>query len=160
MTAEDKKRLLALLTETHSTTRATLEGIDPELRVHADTDWRVRDIIGHLATWDRQVAKSLRAFRAGKEYAILDLDEDIFNEQAVLEQQKLTVHQVFAEWEQAHEELREAVQETPLERFPGDLLYPWGDERGSIAKLVEYMIEHDVEHRDEIAKVIQASHPD
>jgi hypothetical protein len=37
------------------------------------------------------------------------------------------------------------------------LLYPWGDERGSIAHLVETMTEHDVEHRDEIVKAIESS---
>ena len=61
------------------------------------------------------------------------------------------------EWEQAHDELKQAVQEIPVDRFPGDMLYPWGEERGSIATLVDYMIEHDVEHRDEISKALQAS---
>ncbi|MEJ2557239.1 MAG: hypothetical protein P8186_13605 [Anaerolineae bacterium] len=94
MTVKDKKHLFDLLTETHSAIRTTVTGIDPEMRVYTDTDWRVRDIMGHIATWDRQVAKSLRAFRAGTEYSIPDLDEDAFNEQAVLEQRELTAQQI------------------------------------------------------------------
>jgi len=70
MTTGDKNHLLKLLTESHSAARATIEGIDPEWRVYTDTGWRIRDIIGHIATWDRQVAKSLQAFRTGKEYSI------------------------------------------------------------------------------------------
>jgi hypothetical protein len=157
MSLEDKQRLLELLTQTHSATRATLEGIDLEMPVYPDSGWRIRDIIGHIATWDRQVAKSLRAFRVGNEYAIPDLDETAFNEQDVLKQQELTTQQVFEEWEQAREDLKEAVKGIPLDQFPGDLLYPWGDERGTIAHLVEMMAEHDVEHRDEIVKAIQSS---
>ncbi len=158
MTVKDKKHLLDLLTKTHSAVRATVTGIDPEMRVYTDTDtdWRVRDIMGHIATWDRQATNSLRAFRAGTEYAIPDLDEDAFNQQAVLEQRELTTEQLFAEWEQAREELKEAVREIPDDQFPGDLLYPWGDERGSIACLVEYMTGHDTEHRDEIVQAISA----
>jgi hypothetical protein len=38
----------------------------------------------------------------------------------------------------------------PLDLFPGDLLYPWGDDRGSIADLVEFVTGHNTEHRDEI----------
>ena len=38
----------------------------------------------------------------------------------------------------------------------GAHIYPWGDERGTIARLVEMMTEHDVEHRDEIVKAIQS----
>ena len=49
-----------------------------------------------------------------------------------------------------------AVQEITFDKFPGDLLYPWGDERGSIAQLVEYMAEHDIEHRDDIVEAITA----
>lgn len=157
MTLEEKQRLLELLTQTHSATRATLEGIDLEIRVYPESGWRIRDIIGHIATWDRQVAKSLRAFRVGDEYAIPDLDETAFNEQDVLRQQELTTQQVFEEWEQAREDFKEAVKEVPSDLFPGDLLYPWGDERGTVAHLVEMMAEHDVEHRDEIVKAIQSS---
>lgn len=157
MTLEEKQRLLGLLSKTHSDLRTSLEGIDLEVRVYPDSGWRIRDILGHLATWDRQVAKSLRAYRVGKEYAIPDLDETAFNEQDVLRQQRLTTQQVYVEWAQAREDFKGAVGEIPLELFPGDLLYPWGDERGTIAHLVEMMIEHDVEHREEIAKAIQSS---
>jgi len=160
MTADDKKRLLDLLTNAHSALRSTVEGIDTELRVHTDSGWRIRDIIGHIATWDREVVKSLSAFQAGTEYSIPDLDEYAFNQQAAVVQQQLTAQQVFAEWEQAREDFKTAVQEIPPDQFPGDLLYPWGDERGSIAELVESMIEHDAEHREEIVKAIQASRED
>lgn len=157
---EEKRQLLELLTQSHSATRATLEGIDLEIRVYPDLGWRIRDIIGHIATWDHQVAKSLSAFRVGQEYAILDYDESAFNEQDVLGQQELTTQQVFEEWELAREEFKEAVKKIPLDLFPGDLLYPWGDERGNIAHLVEMMVEHDVEHRNEIVQAIQLSPED
>jgi len=162
MTVDEKKRLLDLLADAHSALRATVEGVDPELRVHTDTDtgWRIRDILGHIATWDREVAKSIRAFRTGTEYCIPDLDEDVFNHQAALVQRELSAQQAFAEWEQAREDFKAAVQEMPSDQFPGDLLFPWGDERGSIAQIVEYMVEHDTEHRDEIVKAIQASQDD
>lgn len=73
-----------------------------------------------------------------------------------MEQRELTTQQIFAEWEQAHEELKKTIQDMLLDKFPGDLLYPWGDERGSITHVVEYMIEH----RYEIVKAIEASQAD
>jgi len=156
MSAEDKKNLLDRLTETHLTIRATLEKVNLEMPVHKDSDWRVREIIGHIATWDLEVAKSLRAYQAGSEYQISDLDEEEteFNERAILEQQKLSAQQIVAEWEKAYDEFRKAVQEMPVDRFPGDMQYPW-DERGGIVTLVEYMIEHAIEHRDEIVEAMQ-----
>lgn len=154
MTAGDKEHLLEILTESHSAFRATIEGIDLETRVYTETSWRIRDIIGHIATWDREVTKSLRAFQAGSEYAITNLEEDDFNEQSVKAKQKLTSQQVYVEWEQAREDFKDVLKEIPSDLFPGDLLYPWGDERGSIAKLVEFMTDHDAEHRNEIVKAM------
>jgi hypothetical protein len=90
MTAGDKIPLLKLLTESHSAIRATIEEIDPEGRVYTDTSWRIRYIIGHIATWDRRLAKSLRAFQSGSEYSITNLEEHAFNVQAVKAQQALT----------------------------------------------------------------------
>jgi hypothetical protein len=162
MNSSDKKYLQDKLAESHSAIQRILEGIDLELRVYSDPDWRIRDILGHIATWDREVAKSLRAFLVGSEYVIpnLDADETDFNEQAVTEQRQLSTQQIVAEWSQTREDFKAALSDIPSDRFPGDLLYPWGDERGSIAQLVEYMIEHDEEHRDEILKVIQAPQAD
>ena len=159
MNIGDKNYLLERLTETHSAIQEILKGIDLEMRVYTDSDWRIRDILGHIATWDREVTKSLMAFLAGTEYAIPDLDGDEtkFNQQAVLEQRQLSTQQIYAEWEQARGDFKHALSQIPLDQFPGDLLYPWGNERGNIAKLIEFMIEHDHEHRDEIVKAIMAS---
>ena len=154
MTAGDKEHLLEILTESHSAFRATIEGIDLETRVYTETSWRIRDILGHIATWDRQVTKSLRAFQAGSEYSITNLEENAFNEQAVKAQQAMTAQQVYMLWEQACEDSKDALKEIPLDLFPGDLLYPWGDERCSIAQLVEFMTGHHTEHRDEIVKAM------
>lgn len=154
MTTGDKKHLLILLAESHSGLRATIDGSDPEKRIYTNTGWRIRDIIGHIANWEREVTKSLRAFQAGTEYAITNLEENDFNEEAVKAQQALTSQQVYVEWEQAHEDLKDALEEIPFDLFPGDLLFPWGDERGSITELVEFVIDHDTEHRDEILKAL------
>ena len=157
MTAGEKERLLESLTESQSALRAAIEGIDPETRIYSEPSWQIRDILGHIATWDREVTKSLRAFLEGGEYAIANLEEDDFNDRSVKEQRTLTAQQVYADWEQAREDFKGILMEIPPGSFPGDLLYPWGDERGGIATLVEYMVAHDEEHRDEIVKALQGS---
>jgi hypothetical protein len=159
MSANEKKRLIDSLTEAHLAVRTALDDVDLEKPVYEDTGWRVRDILGHIATWDQVVAKSLRAYLAGSEYLVPNSSEyeDDFNESEVLEQQKMSTQQILDEFETAYEEFKKAIQEIPEEQFPGDLLYPWGDERGDIATMVDYMIEHAIEHRDEIIKAKQES---
>lgn len=159
MSVKDKNQLIELLTQTHLAARETLGGVDLTLRIYTESGWRVRDIVGHLATWDQHTALSLRAYQTGSEYLIPDYieDEAKYNQAVVLEQQKLSDKQILEVWEKSYEGLRAAVQEMPEDRFPGDMLYPWGDERGSIIKLVEYFIEHTEEHREEIVSAVKES---
>jgi len=157
MSAEEKKRLIDQLTETHLATRKLLNDVDLEMVIYADSGWQVRDILGHIATWDLEVAKSLQAYKEGSEYIISDLDEEEveYNQSAVDAQKALSDEQLLNEWVRSFTELRDAVQALPYELFPGDMAYPWGDERGTITTLVEYMIEHSDEHREEIIKAVQ-----
>jgi hypothetical protein len=161
MTSKDKKYLLGLLSESHSAVREAVSAVDPNIRVYtgdsSGTEWRVRDIVAHIATWDSVVAKSLLGYGDGTVYLIpnWDKNEDLFNLQAVLEQRELTPQQLYAQWEDSHDEFKTAVQAIPDDQFPGDLLYPWGDERGTIADLVKYMTDHALEHRDEIVGATQ-----
>jgi hypothetical protein len=131
-----------------------VEGIDPEVQVNPETDWRVRDIVGHLAVWDREVTRSIRAFQGGGEYSIPDFGENAFNDREVEELRKLAGQDIFLLWEGAREEFLAAVRDMPLDHIESDFLYPWGDERGKLSTIVEYMTGHDVEHRIEIEKAL------
>ncbi len=157
MTIEIKKRLLDMLSETRSATQAVLEGSDLEMRVFTDGDWRIRDLLGHIATWDRETTKSLRSFMQGSEYLIQGFEEDDFNQNSVLEQRKMSTEDILTEWEQAREDLKSAVEEIPLDKFSIDFLAPWGDDLWSATQMVDYFIEHEDVHRAEIEKALQAN---
>ena len=157
MKDDEKKDLQEEITKSHAAILNILGGVDLEMYVYEDTDWRIRDVLGHIATWDGEVTKTLRSFLEGTEYFITDMDEDEtdFNEQAVLKQRKLSTQQIFSEWENAREELKSALGDIPIDKFPGEMRYPWGDEGGSIPKLVEFIVEHDEEHKGEIVLAVQ-----
>jgi uncharacterized damage-inducible protein DinB len=157
MESRVQKHLTELLQKSRAITRTLFKDVDPELRVYQNTGWRIRDIIGHVATWEREVTKSLQAFSRGEEYFITNLEEDDFNEQSVQEQMALSYQDVYEEWEKSREDFIEAIQKVSSDLIQDDLLYPWGDERGSVQQLVEYMIEHEEQHRDEIVSVIKPS---
>ena len=154
MTSKDTNYLLDMLDKTHSELRAKIKGVNLEIPVYEEGEWQIRDVIGHIAIWDREVVKSIRAFKEGSEYSIPNFDEDVYNDQAALEMRELTAEGVFNEWEQSREDFKAAIGELSAEQLTGEMLYPWGDERGDITLLVKYMCEHDEEHRDEIQEVV------
>lgn len=155
----DKEYLINRLTGTHNEIQKIIERINLDIQVYDDPEWRVRDVIGHIATWDREMIKTLLAFMDETEYIIpgIEEDESDFNEIAVLEQRKLSAQLILYEWSQARKNLLAVIQEIPEDRFPGDFIFPWGDERGSIRILLDYFIEHDEEHRDEIIYALKSS---
>jgi hypothetical protein len=150
MSNSTKSDLLDLLAQSFSATQALLDEVDLETVVYENPDWRVQDVIWHLAVWDRQVAQSIEAFHFGDKYAIPDFDEQKFNVASVKEGRDLSPEQVLKGSNQARQKFQRAVEQFSSDQIEAELLYPWGDESGDIATLVNYMVEHDEEHRQEI----------
>ena len=155
MTTEIKEEILQRLAETHDDLEKTIEGLDLDLVIHADTDWRIRDILGHIATWDRVLIHAIQSFLAGSEFVIPGMvgDETDYNQEKVLEQRNLPPEDIYQEWIEARKDFIKAVQDTPPEKFNEELAFPWGDERGNLAVMIEYMVDHDGEHQEEILAV-------
>ncbi len=156
MNIEHKENILKRLSDSHTELEQTLEGLDLELVIHPDTGWSIRDILGHIATWDRVLIHTIQTFLEGSEYVIPGMvgDETDYNAQKVEEQRKLSSSVLLKEWNQAREDFRTIVQQIPTDKFFDELAFPWGDERGSLPLMIEYMIEHNGEHQAEILQAI------
>jgi len=157
MKQEHKENIIRRLSETHTALEEVIEGLDLDQVIHTDTDWRIRDILGHIATWDRVLIHSIQTFLEGSEYVIPGMvgDETDYNTQKVAEQKKLSSSEILKEWNQAREDFITIVQQIPTDKFFDELSFPWGDERGSVSVMIEYMIEHNGEHQ---AEILQAVH--
>ncbi len=157
MSIENKNYLIKRLSETHSTLGEILIGLDLELIIYDDEEWRIRDILGHIATWDREVIRALSAYLEGSEYVIPGIaeDETDFNAQKLVEQRNLSIDQIKDEWNQARDDFKEIVKQIPPDKLSSELEFPWGEETGSISVLINYMIEHNEEHQNEIMEALK-----
>jgi len=157
MDQQHKKEIIRRLSITHSALEEVIEGLDLDLVIHDDTDWRIRDILGHIATWDRVLIHAIETYLSGSEYVILGMDgvEDDFNVAKVQEQRALTKDEILQEWNQARVDFQATVETIPAERFNDELAYPWGDERGSLTVMIGYMIDHNGEHQEEILEALK-----
>ncbi|MEE9598989.1 MAG: maleylpyruvate isomerase N-terminal domain-containing protein [Anaerolineales bacterium] len=152
MNIENKNYLLKRLSDTHVSLQETLEGVELEQIIYKDTGWRIRDILGHIATWDRVLIHAIQTYLNGSEYVIPGMvgDETDYNAEKVEEQRKLPTSEILQEWNRAREDFKDAVRQVPTDRFFDELAFPWGDEHGSFTLMIEYMIEHNGEHQEEI----------
>ena len=148
MTGE-KDRLTAHLIEVHAALRATIEDADPTLIIHADTGWRVHDVIGHVAVWYRYRVNTVRALQRGETYTIPNYVRGDYNTQQVAQRQDWPFDEILAEWEQGHADLIAALDGLSDGQFQAEVAMPWGD-RLTLAEFVERMARHEAEHHQEI----------
>lgn len=154
-----RRSMIELLEQTRRVTRSTLSGLDPAFVVHGDERaWRVRDVIGHLAAWNVEAARSLAAHASGRAYTCISSRSKYYdyNGPAADERKQWTVEQVWAEYEASHDQLRSAVQAIPADRWESAVLYPW-NERGTVEGLIKKMMKHEkVDHCNLIVKAVSS----
>lgn len=78
-----------------------------------DGGWSVRDILAHLAAWDRAYADMFRAMLAGERHPILDMDEiglEQFKQERYLASKDLGVDEALTEFTAAREELMDLLR--------------------------------------------------
>ncbi len=81
--------------------------------------WSIRDMIGHVATWDRELVKVVDRYISSGEKINYGDDEavDKYNEAEVLRQQGLTLNQLWDEVHQCHRQLVEFLHNLSEEPF-------------------------------------------
>jgi uncharacterized damage-inducible protein DinB len=74
--------------------------------------WSVKDILGHITTWENEVIRALRG-----EQRTYSPNVDAFNELDVRRKSKLPPREVMVEFEDVHRALREALGHAPETHF-------------------------------------------
>lgn len=150
MAFSDTAQVIEQLQDARRNFRAALDRIDPETVVYADTGWRVRDLVGHMALWYGERIRTLRAYQQGQEYRIPGFAGGAaYNQQDYEARKNLPYDEVVGDWEQAHTDLLAILRELPDSALDDETMLPWG-ERGTIALLLERLIAHEREHGAEI----------
>ena len=95
-------------------------GLSNEAQQHPNAagDWSVRDVIGHIATWDRELVNVGRYLASGEKTDYGD-DKAIhhYNDAEVARQRSLTQRQLWDEVTQSHQQLVQFLQGLPKEPF-------------------------------------------
>ena len=113
-------------------------------------DWTVKDLLAHVAAWDRWELREMRHTASGE---ILDLTEvrntDAFNAHAVAVRRAWTLAEVLAELQEARAAWVTWLQALPDEKFFRQYLFEGED--WSFPGCVEVQWRHDAEHAAQIA---------
>ncbi|MCL6644108.1 MAG: maleylpyruvate isomerase N-terminal domain-containing protein [Dehalococcoidia bacterium] len=109
-------------------------------------DWSVKDIVGHVASWEAEVVTALRELRAGRRPELYDFNRsrlDAWNQEHVERKRSLGFFSVLEQLKDGRHRLLEELAHIPDE----DLV----DDGSRYRKLVQAVIDHDREHWHAIA---------
>ncbi len=153
----EKRRLLALLESSRKATLEALRGIDDYAIVHADTNWRVKDVLGHLAAWEHEVFASIQAFMEHDEYTLgPDFDEQRYNLAAYERRRELDPAQIRVDWAMVRGDIRFALRDMAPDQLIAPMRYPSG-RTGTAAVLIQEIIDHEEEHLQDILAALRPS---
>jgi hypothetical protein len=129
-------------------------------RVDAHTEicpgWTVKEILAHIAGWDKVATRTVRAHTAGTTPEPLVVRGiDAYNEVLVAKCAALSHDETVQYWKKTRRELVDALADTPPERLRERAQFPWG-ETGNIHRLVSILSEHEREHAEEIMELASA----
>lgn len=109
-------------------------------------EWSVKDIVGHVASWEAEVIAALREIRQGRRPHILDFDEgrhDEWNADHIARKRMLDFFSVLRQLRAERERLLESLDEFSDEEV--------GSEASLVRRVILSHIAHDRDHWHEIA---------
>ena len=155
-----KNQILSDLVETRQKILAATSGLSDAQREQVFLGiWSVKDLLAHLAGWDRtnlDAAKSVLVGELPSFYQYRDRDWQTYNATLVKEYKKDSFKELLAEVTAAQEQLIEFLQSIPPEQFNKDfgvrfrgykvtiqrlLDAEWKDEQTHLQQLVDFMQE-------------------
>jgi hypothetical protein len=148
----EKQALLERIDDVRNRVLNLVEGLDPELVIHPDSGWCLRDVLAHVTAWQREAVEAGRAHIAGgPELPVRYIPR--FNQDAYEESRQLSTEEIFAAWREVYDDLKDVVRSAPTDRWNVEFVNSWGA-RGTLAELVRSILSHDAEHVAEIRRAL------
>jgi hypothetical protein len=149
--------LLEILAKSREKSQAVVENLDLATVVYRDPDWRVQDVLGHVAYWEALVTQSLEAFLEGEVFHFLENDDDevidALNQVDVERNAHLSAIEAIHRWQTIREDFNKVIEQLTDAQLLEFATAPWG-EKLLVKELIAGMIEHEEEHAEDMKESI------
>lgn len=114
-------------------------------------EWTVKDLLGHITSWDTTLLHPLRLFHAGSDFTIEPIDDyHTWNDKQAAYRSKQTYSKTFQEFEDIRSALIRRYKKLPESILSQLFTAPWGD-ICTISKMLAGLAWHETEHAKEIS---------
>lgn len=113
--------------------------------------WSVKDVLAHIAFWERYMADIIRAAKSGEtpQLDVEDLTESR-NASVVAQYYLTSLGAVLAGWHAAREELLDQIAGLSEADLNDPQRFPWSEGRTLLDRIAGNSYEHEQEHIDQI----------
>lgn len=157
--SSEKTALIDSIRQSRAAIKSSIDGVDPQTVIHADSGWTIKDLLAHMTMWEIHYTKGLEAFNAGDEpYSIPDYsyaDIDAYNQRQYERYKAEVMDDVIEKWEAARENFIAAVNAVSEDRLNDRLPAPANPTQNPRAiSLIKFALAHEKWHQDEIEAVV------
>lgn len=150
MSALSRNQLLQKLDRARESLEEVLPATDLPGQVYPG--WTTKDILAHLSGWDDAIVDAFQAHVAGTSLTKRSFTTiNAYNLESVSARRHLDYESILKEWRLNRQVVRTMVEQMTEEKLAEPLEVLWGG-RVTIAKLVEIIHEHDLDHARDIGE--------
>jgi DinB superfamily len=145
---EEKQALIEAIDYVRDRLNALIDGVDPDVVIHPASGWRLRDVLAHIAAWQREAVAAGRAHIAG-EPEIPRQYIPRFNQETYEAWKEVDPQEVRAALWAVYDDLKDMVRHAPDECWDVEFVNSWHSQ-GTLTQHVRAILSHDAEHVSEI----------
>jgi hypothetical protein len=150
-----REEILKTIESSHATMMAQLNEIDKQQKIYPL--WTIREIIAHLSGWDDASIGFINALLNGETPPIpAPRGPEVYNEETVSTREGLSYDHIVREYVQTRAKLIALIRQMTEEMVIQKSILPWGEE-GSLESIVQVFGPHEMEHADDVKKIIEES---
>jgi hypothetical protein len=113
--------------------------------------WSVKDVLVHIGFWERYGANIIRdAMRGSTPDLVADDETERNNASVVAQYYQRSLAAVIADWQQAREDLLEAIAELSKADLNDPDRFPWSEGRTLLDRIAGNSFGHEQEHIEQI----------
>ena len=140
--------VLARLAESRRALHEAMQGLsEGEMTgVQVEGVWTVKDVLGHIASWEETCLEPLRCYVEGESFEV-DVIEDYlaWNDEQAARKRDVPLAVILDELAAIRQELVTLASRLPAEQWEQRKLFPWGRE-GTVVEMLDGLCEHELEH--------------
>ena len=141
------EQALVRLAESRRALHRALEGLSEEQMagVQVEGVWTIRDVVGHITSWEEVFLVPLRRYAAGVPFEVEVIQDYPWNDEQAARKRNLSLNAILDESAAIRQELVTVAGELSAEQQGRPVPFPWGG-KGTVVEGLAGLAEHEMEH--------------